>query len=79
MNIEELGELFGIELSDDDVDSVGGLLTKQLGRVPIPGASAEVGGLRLVAESTAGRRNRIGALLVTRVDDVDAEDESEAR
>jgi CBS domain containing-hemolysin-like protein len=79
MNIEELGELFGIELSDDDVDSVGGLLTKQLGRVPIPGASAEVSGLRLVAESTAGRRNRVGALLVTRVDDVDADDESEAR
>jgi CBS domain containing-hemolysin-like protein len=68
MNIEELGEMLGIELSDDDVDSVGGLLTKHLGRVPIPGASAEVAGLRLQAESTSGRRNRIGTVLVTRLD-----------
>ena len=32
--IDELGDLFGIELDDDDVDSVGGLLTKALGRLP---------------------------------------------
>jgi CBS domain containing-hemolysin-like protein len=68
MNIEELGDLFGLELSDDDVDSVGGLLAKQLGRVPIPGAMAEVGGLHLRAESTAGRRNRVGTVLVRQVE-----------
>jgi CBS domain containing-hemolysin-like protein len=68
LNIEELGEILGIELSDADVDSVGGLLTKQLGRVPIPGASAEVAGLRLEAESTAGRRNRIGTIVVSRTE-----------
>ncbi len=67
LHVEELGQLFGLELSDDDVDSVGGLLAKHLGRVPIPGASAQVGGLRLVAESTAGRRNRIDTVLVTRL------------
>ncbi len=67
LHVEELGQLFGLELSDDDVDSVGGLLAKHLGRVPIPGASAQVGGLRLVAESTAGRRNRIDTVLVTRI------------
>ena len=38
--IDELGELFGLELDDEDVDSVGGLLAKALGRVPLPGASA---------------------------------------
>jgi CBS domain containing-hemolysin-like protein len=64
MNIEELGDLFGIELSDDDVDSVGGLLAKRLGRVPIPGARSEVSGLMLEAESLAGRRNRIGTVIV---------------
>jgi hypothetical protein len=36
--------------------------------VPIEGASAEVAGLRLVAESTGGRRNRIDTLLVCRVE-----------
>jgi CBS domain containing-hemolysin-like protein len=68
MNIEELGDLFGLELTDDDVDSVGGLLAKQLGRVPIPGARATVAGLELRAETASGRRNQLGTLLVRRVD-----------
>ena len=67
--VEDLGELFDVELpEDDDVETVGGLLAHALGRVPIPGAEAEVGGLRLVAESTAGRRNRIDTVLVCRVE-----------
>jgi CBS domain containing-hemolysin-like protein len=66
--VEDLAELFDVELpEDDDVETVGGLLARALGRVPIEGASAEVGGLRLVAESTGGRRNRIDTLLVSRV------------
>jgi CBS domain containing-hemolysin-like protein len=68
MNIEELGDLFGVELTDDDVDSVGGLLAKQLGRVPIPGARAAVAGLELTAETASGRRNQLGTLLVRRLD-----------
>jgi CBS domain containing-hemolysin-like protein len=67
--VEDLAELFGVELpEDDDVETVGGLLARELGRVPIEGASAEVGGLRLVAESRGGRRNRIDTLLVCRVE-----------
>jgi CBS domain containing-hemolysin-like protein len=65
--VRDLAELFDVELpEDDDVETVGGLLARELGRVPIEGASAEVGGLRLVAESTGGRRNRIDTLLVCR-------------
>ena len=67
LNVEDLGELFGMELSDDDVDSVGGLMAKHLGRVPIPGAEVEMEGLRLIAEGPAGRRNQIATILVTRV------------
>jgi CBS domain containing-hemolysin-like protein len=69
MNIEELGDLFGLELADDDVDSVGGLLAKHLGRVPIPGARVSVGGLELRAETASGRRNRVGTVLVSRAPD----------
>jgi CBS domain containing-hemolysin-like protein len=66
--VEDLAELFDVELpEDDDVETVGGLLARELGRVPIEGSSAEVGGLRLVAETTGGRRNRIDTLLVCRV------------
>jgi CBS domain containing-hemolysin-like protein len=65
LGVEELGEVFDMELDDEDVDTVGGLLAKHLGRVPIPGAETVVEGLRLRAESTGGRRNRISTVLVT--------------
>jgi CBS domain containing-hemolysin-like protein len=76
--VEDLAELFDVELpEDDDVETVGGLLARALGRVPIEGASAEIGGLRLVAESTGGRRNRIDTMLVCRVE-TPSEDGDEA-
>jgi CBS domain containing-hemolysin-like protein len=64
--IEDLGEIFDVELPSDEVETVGGLLAQALGRVPIPGATATVGGLLLVAEGTTGRRNRIDSVLVRR-------------
>jgi CBS domain containing-hemolysin-like protein len=64
--IDELGELFDVVLPAEEVDTVAGLLAQVLGRVPIPGATATVGGLRLVAEGTTGRRNRIETVLVRR-------------
>ncbi len=66
--VEDLGEVFGVELPDrDDVETVGGLLAEALGRVPIPGSSAVVHGLELTAEDVGGRRNRIDTVLVRRV------------
>jgi CBS domain containing-hemolysin-like protein len=67
MSVEDLGELFGVTLPNGDVETVGGLLARELGRVPIPGAAAEVAGLRLTAESAGGRRNRIDTVLVHRL------------
>lgn len=64
LGIDELGEAFGREIEDDDVDTVAGLMAKRLGRVPIPGAEVDVMGLHLIAESAGGRRNRIGTVLV---------------
>jgi CBS domain containing-hemolysin-like protein len=66
--IDDLGEIFDVELPSDEVETVGGLLAQALGRVPIPGATATVGGLLLVAEGTTGRRNRIDSVLVRRAD-----------
>ena len=66
--VDDLGELFGLELEDEDVDSVGGLMAKHLGKVPIPGSEVHVAGLLLRAESPAGRRNRIGTVVVRRAD-----------
>jgi CBS domain containing-hemolysin-like protein len=67
--IDELGELFGLEIDDDDVDSAGGLLAKALGKVPLPGAETDVLGLHLVAERAEGRRRRISTILASRIPD----------
>ncbi len=66
LNIEDMGDLFELELEDDDVDTVGGLLAKALGRVPIANASAVVGALRLTADQFEGRRHRLATVIVER-------------
>ncbi|KQY58809.1 hypothetical protein ASD11_04020 [Aeromicrobium sp. Root495] len=70
-DVDDLAELFDVDLDDEDVDSVGGLLAKHLGKVPIPGSTVEVAGLRLEAEDPSGRRNRVGRVHVRRVDGAD--------
>jgi CBS domain containing-hemolysin-like protein len=64
--VDDLDEITGVEIDDDEVDSVGGLMAKHLGKVPIPGSRVEVEGLVFVAEEAKGRRNRIGTVLITR-------------
>ena len=66
LHLGELSERLDLELEDDDVDTVGGLLAKHLGRVPIPGAQVWLHGLELTAEGIQGRRNRIGTVVVRR-------------
>jgi CBS domain containing-hemolysin-like protein len=68
LSVEDLAELFDVDLPDDEVETVAGLLAQALGRVPIPGAEAVIDGLHLTAEGTTGRRNRIDTVLVRRVD-----------
>jgi CBS domain containing-hemolysin-like protein len=62
--VAELEELFGVRIGAEDVETVAGLLAHELGRVPIAGSTATVSGLRLTAENLAGRRNKIGTVLV---------------
>ncbi len=67
LGLDEVGDLFGIELDDEDVDSVGGLLGKALGRVPQPGATAEYEGLVLTGGASRGRGRGIATVFVERV------------
>lgn len=55
----ELGEHFDLELEDEDVDSVGGLLAKQLGRLPGYEDKIEFSGLEIRVERIEGRRKRV--------------------
>ncbi|MDQ3615094.1 MAG: hemolysin family protein [Actinomycetota bacterium] len=66
--VDDIEQICGIAIEDDDVDTVGGLMGKHLGRVPIPGSVVEAHGLRFEAESPSGRRNRIGTVLIARLE-----------
>ncbi|MDO4899829.1 hemolysin family protein [Actinomyces sp.] len=70
LGLDALGELFDLEIDDDDVDTAGGLLTKAIGRVPLPGASGDVQGIHLVAEEATGRRRQVATLRASRTDAV---------
>ncbi|WP_026453697.1 hemolysin family protein [Saccharomonospora iraqiensis] len=59
LGLDDLAELFEVDLTDHDVETVGGLMAERLGRVPLPGAEAEVEGLRLRAEGGKDRRGRM--------------------
>lgn len=76
--IEDVGELYGVEFDDDlDVDTVGGLLALELGRVPLPGAEVISHGLRLHAEGGTDHRGRvrIGTVLLSPAEPDGADDE----
>ncbi|OBF11837.1 hemolysin family protein [Mycobacterium sp. ACS4331] len=76
--IEDLGELYGVEFEEDlDVDTVGGLLGLELGRVPLPGAQVVTHGLLLRAEGGPDHRGRvrIGTVLVSPVEPPPSNDE----
>ena len=77
LHVEELGDLFEKEIEDEDVDTVGGLLAKTLGEVLVPGAGAEVHGLRLEADGRVGRRNQVRTVLVHRLPEHPEDAESE--
>src|SRR5680860_110073 len=74
--VDDVDAACGVAIEDDDVDTVGGLMAKHLGRVPIPGSVVEVGSLRFEAEDPSGRRNRVGTVLISRL--VESEDEEQS-
>ncbi|WP_336083317.1 hemolysin family protein [Nocardia sp. SSK8] len=71
LSVEDLGELYGLEIEDEDVDTVGGLLAHELGRVPLPGSKVAVHGLVLRGEGGADARGRmrVNTVLVRRAPD----------
>jgi Mg2+/Co2+ transporter CorC len=64
--IDDLGELFDLEIEDEDVDSVGGLVTKALGRLPEVGSTVTVHGLRFTVDRIEGRHKHVATVLVER-------------
>ncbi|WP_022872822.1 hemolysin family protein [Nesterenkonia alba] len=86
MSIDDFAETFALDLEDiEDVDTVGGLLAKELGRVPIAGSEVQIDGVVLRADRLTGRRNRVSHVLAWEAEDrrgarggVGTEDEDDA-
>ena len=76
-HIDDVADLIKLDLSGEEegVDTIGGLLAKRLGKVPIPGAAIEIENWEFTAERAAGRRNRIGTVLIRKLLDVQTEDQ----
>lgn len=59
LDIEELGKLFHMDLDDDDIETVGGLITKHLGRLAERGDVVVVSGIKLTVLETERKKQRM--------------------
>ncbi len=70
IRVEDFEVACSIILPDEvkeDVDTLGGLLAKSLGRVPITGSTVTFENWHLTAERPVGRRHRIAYVLATKI------------
>ena len=54
--LEEVNQIFDVNLQGEGFDTLGGLLYQQLGKIPGPGDEVQVDGLTIKVLSTMGRR-----------------------
>ncbi|MEY2920397.1 MAG: hypothetical protein RL261_1702 [Pseudomonadota bacterium] len=67
--IEDFNQAFGTRYSDEECDTIGGLILQELGRMPRRGEAVQIGGLEL--KVTRADRRRIETLRVTTPRDVE--------
>jgi CBS domain containing-hemolysin-like protein len=63
-SLDDLADFYDIDFDHDDVDTVGGLLTKLIGRLPTADSHAENQDIRMVAEAPGGRNQRVAWIRV---------------
>ncbi|WP_415976515.1 hemolysin family protein [Rhodococcus sp. 077-4] len=73
--LEDLGEIFGMDIESEEVDTVGGLLGYELGRVPLPGSQVVTHGLLLRGEGGADPKGRVRITTVL-VEKLETDEES---
>ena len=77
MQVDDLGKLFDLDVDDDDVETVGGLVAKELSVVPIAGSSIVWEGLQITADKTTGRRHQVATYVVRRAPEDSMEQEND--
>jgi CBS domain containing-hemolysin-like protein len=65
VGIDDLSEMFDVQIKKNDFDSIGGFIINELGRIPSVGDNVSVNGISLKVLSVAGRR--IKKVRVTKV------------
>jgi CBS domain containing-hemolysin-like protein len=65
VGIDDLSEMFDVQMKKNDFDSIGGFIINELGRIPNVGDNVSVNGISLKVLSVAGRR--IKKVRVTKV------------
>ena len=69
LHVEDLAQELEITVAESDyhdVDTIGGMMAKKLGRVPIAGSTISLHGWSITAERPIGRRRRISSVLIVR-------------
>lgn len=56
MSLEEINDLFDVDLPEDDFDSLGGYIFSYLGRVPVHGDIVKYENIEMTVESINNRR-----------------------
>ena len=69
VTLDELSEHCELEIEDEDVDTVAGLLIKALGELPKGGEVVSSHGLELTAERVDAKRGRVMSVLVRKLAD----------
>lgn len=69
MTLSAFGEHFDLEIEDEDVDTVSGLIIKLLDRLPSGGEQVSAYGFEFVAERVDVKRGRMTSILAKRTDD----------
>lgn len=64
LSLDDLSDLFHREIDDPDVDTIAGLLAKELGKIPLAGAHVVSQGLEIRADEFAGRRKQLSSVIV---------------
>lgn len=75
MRLDEITEFFGVEIFDEDVDTIGGLVVKMLGRIAQVGDVVEIQNIKFDVQEIDGAR--ITKLVITKLTPESVEQEDE--
>lgn len=75
--IHDLEEIIGIEVENDEVSTVGGLITAELGRIPEPGERIELQNPPLILTIREVDEKRVISVLIEKVESPNSDEEEE--